>query len=76
MGDGGSVVVVSAWHAYVGSTRASGIVSSPADVIGMRVVGGVCMCLVWGGEWIRRLCLGFTNPVGTVGVFAEMGIDL
>ena len=37
-------------------------------------LGGVCdmcMCLAWGGEggeWMRELGLGFTNPVGTGGV--------
>ena len=43
-----------------------------ADLLGMRRLGGVCemcMCLAWcgggGGEWIRGLGLGFTNPVGT-----------
>ena len=43
----------------------------------MRGVGGVCdmcMCLARGGvggeggEWMRELGLGFTNPVGTGGV--------
>ena len=43
----------------------------------VRGVGGVCdrcMCLAWGGvggeggEWMRELGLGFTNPVGTWGV--------
>ena len=34
------------------------------DVLGMRGVGGVCeMCMARGGEWIRGLDLGFTNPV-------------
>ena len=56
VGDGESVVVVSAGH--FGSTRGSGIVSSAADVLwisvvrGIRRVGGVCemcMCLVRGG---------------------------
>ena len=46
-------------------------------VRGMRGVGGVhemCMCLARGGvrgeggEWIRGLGLGVTNPVGTGGV--------
>ena len=41
VGDGGGVVVVSAWHEYVGGTRGSGIVSSSADVLGMREVSGV-----------------------------------
>ena len=72
------MVVVSAGH--VSGTRSSGIVSSAADMLwmivvrGMRVVGGVCemcMCLALrvvggeGGEWMRGLGLGFTNPVGT-----------
>ena len=45
VGNGGGVVVVSAWH--VGDARGSGIVSSAADVLGMslvrvmRGVGGV-----------------------------------
>ena len=43
----------------------------------MKNVGGVCdmcMCLARGGvggeggEWMRELGLGFTNPVGTGGV--------
>ena len=53
--DRGGVVVVSAVH--MGGTRGSGIVSSAADMLGMRVVhgmrevGGVCemcMCLARG----------------------------
>ena len=70
--------MVSAGH--VGGTRSSGIVSSAADLLWMGVVrrmrgvGGVwemCMCLARGGvggeggEWMRGLGLGFTNPVGT-----------
>ena len=64
--------MVSAGH--VGGTRGSGIVSSAADVLWMRWmcgVGRVCemyMCLARGGvggEWMRGLGLGFTNPVGT-----------
>ena len=51
------MVVVSAWHEYVGGTHGSGIVS----IAGMRAVGEVCemcMCLARGGvggEWIRGL---------------------
>ena len=52
-------------------TRGSGVLSSTCDVL-VRGVGGVCdMCLAWGGdggEWMRELGLGFTNPVGTGGV--------
>ena len=63
--------MVSAWH--VGGTRGSGIVYSATDVLwmsvvrGMRGVGRVCeMCMCGeGGEWMRGLGLGFTNPVGT-----------
>ena len=60
----------------MGSTLGSGIVSSAADVIGMSVVHG--MKRWWsmyvfgtgrrkrrGGEWMRGLGLGFTNPVGS-----------
>ena len=81
MGDGCGVVVLSAGH--VGGTRSSGIVSSIADVLwksvvwGMRGVGGVCemcMCFAWdgvgeeGGEWMRGVGSGFTNPMGAGGV--------
>ena len=46
-------VVVSAGH--VGGTRGSGIVSSEADVRGMRGVGGVCeMCVFGSGRSGRR----------------------
>ena len=63
---------------HVGCTRGSGIVSSAADVLwmsvvhGMRRVGGVCemwVCLPRdgvgeaGGEWMRGIGLGFTNPM-------------
>ena len=58
----------------VGGTRGSGIVSSAADVLGMRGMkgfGGVCeMCMALDGvggegyEWIR----GLVFPVGTRGV--------
>ena len=68
---------------HVGGTRGSGVVYNAADVLWMSVVlevwgvGGVCemcMCLARGGvggaggEWMRGLGLGFTNPVGTGGV--------
>ena len=43
--------------------------SSAADVLRMRGVGGMCeMCMARGGvggEWIRGLGVGFNNPVGT-----------
>ena len=57
-------------------TRGSGVLSSTGDVL-VRGVGGVCdmcMCLARGGvggeggEWMRELVLGFTNPLGTGGV--------
>ena len=38
MGYGGGVLVVSVGHECVGGTRGSGIVSRPADVLGMGVV--------------------------------------
>ena len=55
-------------------------VMSTGDVLEMSVVRGVggvcdiCMCLDRGGvggeggDWMRELGLGFTNPVGTGGV--------
>ena len=58
-------------------TRGSGVLFSTGDVLEMSVVIGVggvcdmCMCLALdgvggeGGEWMRELGLGFTNPVGT-----------
>ena len=61
-------------------TCGSGVLSSTGDVLEMSVVRGVggvcdmCMCLARGGvggeggEWMRELGLGFTNPVGTGGV--------
>ena len=70
VGSGGGVVAVS-------GTRGSGVLSSTGDVLEISVlrgVGGVCdmcMCLARGGvggeggEWMRELGLGFTNPVGT-----------
>ena len=60
--------------ACMSGTRGSGILPSTGDVLEMSVmrgVGGVCdMCmfLARGGEWMRELGLGFTNPVGTGGV--------
>ena len=65
---------------HVGDTRGSGSVSSAADVLWMSVVRGswweMCMCLArggvggegGGGEWMRGLGLGFTNPARTRGV--------
>ena len=35
-------------NAYMSGTRDSGVLSSTSDVI-VRGVGGVCMCLAWGG---------------------------
>ena len=61
-------------------TRGSGVLSSTGDLLEMSVVrgvGGVCdMCMCFarggvgaeGGEWMRELGLGFTDPVGTGGV--------
>ena len=63
-------------HGKQQQQRGSGVLSSTGDVL-VRGVGGVCdmcMCLarggvgVEGGEWMRELGLGFTNPVGTGGV--------
>ena len=65
------MVALSAVHDYVSGTCSAGVVSSAADVLGMRGVGKVCMCFARGGvqdEWIRGLGLGFTNPVGKGGV--------
>ena len=65
---------------YVGGIHGSGIVSSAADVLwirvlrGMRGVSGVCemcMCLAWGGVGeggVSGLGMGFSNPVGIGGV--------
>ena len=77
MVSGVGVVAVSA---CMSGTRGSGVLSSTGDVLEMRVVRGVggvcdmCMCLARGGvggeggEWMRKLGLGFTNPMGTGGV--------
>ena len=66
--------------ACISGTRGSGVLPSTGDVLEMSVVrgvGGVCdmyMCLARGGvggeggEWMRELGVGFTNPVGTRGV--------
>ena len=66
--------------ARMSGTRGSGVMSNTGDVLEMSVVRGVggvcdmCMCLARGGvggeggEWMRELGLGFTNPVGTGGV--------
>ena len=66
--------------ACMSGTRGSGVMSNTGDVFEMSVVRGVggvcdmCMCLARGGvggeggEWMRELGLGFTNPVGTGGV--------
>ena len=73
MGSGEGVVAMSA---CMSGARGSGVLSNTADVL-LRGVGGVsdmCMCLARGGvgeeggEWMRELGLGFTNPVGTGGV--------
>ena len=59
--------------ACMSGTRGSGVLSSTCDVP-VGGVGGVCdmcMCLARGGvggEWMRELGLGFTNPLGTGGV--------
>ena len=64
------------WYTCSGS----GVLSSTGDVLEIsvvRCVGGVCdmcMCLAQGGvggeggDCMRELGLGFTNPVGTGGV--------
>ena len=64
--------------ACMSGTRGSGVLSSTGDVL-VRGVGelrvcNMCMCLSRGGvggeggEWMRELGLGFTNPLGTGGV--------
>ena len=47
--------------ACMNGTRGSGVMSSTGDML-VRGVGGE------GGEWMRELGLGFTNPLGTWGV--------
>ena len=62
--------------ACMSGTRGSGVLSSTSGLL-VRDVGGVCdMCMSLarggvggeGGEWMRELGLGFTNPLGTGGV--------
>ena len=60
----------------MGGTRGSGVLSSAGDVLEMSVVRGVSgecdMCLAWsgvGGEWVRKLGLGFINPGVTRGMW-------
>ena len=62
---------------YMGGTCGSGVLSSVGDMSEMSVVrGGVCDVCIYvvrggvggvGGEWMRELGLGFTNPGGTGG---------
>ena len=62
--------------AFMSGTRGSGVLSSTCDVLvrGVGAVCDMCMCLARdgvggeGGDWMRELGLGFTNPVGTGGV--------
>ena len=78
------MVAMSAGCANMGGTRDSGIVSSADGVLEMSAVRGVrgvgwlctmCICLArgWVGgevsEQMGGLGLGFTNPVGTGGVW-------
>ena len=76
VGSGGGVFAVSA---YMDGTRGSGVLSSAGNVLQMSVVSGIggvcgmCMCLARGGvggaggEWVKGLGLGFTNPGETWG---------
>ena len=34
----------------------------------------MCMCLARGGEWMRELGLGFTNPLGTGGSVGHVSV--
>ena len=70
------------WSACMSGTRGSGVLSSTGDVL-VRGVGGVCdmcMCLARGGvggeggEWMRELGLGFTNPLGTGGSVGHVSV--
>ena len=63
----------------MGSICGSCIMHCVDDVLEMsvvhwvRAVGGVReMCMAWLGvcEWVRGFGLGFTNPVGTEGVWS------
>ena len=60
--------------ACMSGTRGSGVLSSTGDVPVRGRVCDMCMCLARGGvggeggEWMRELGLGFTNPLGTGGV--------
>ena len=47
------MVVVSAWHEYVGGPRGSGIVSSAADVLAMSVVRGMKGVM----ECVKYVCI-------------------
>ena len=73
--EGGRVTAVLVWG-WVRCGCGECVLSSTGDVL-VRGVGGVCdmcMCLTRGGvggeggEWMRELGLGFTNPLGTGGV--------
>ena len=60
----GGVVEMSEGHEYMGCTRGSGIVSSTADVQGMRVV-----CVMRGGVGVCEMCVGLDRKgVGGEGV--------
>ena len=72
--------------ACMSGTRGSGVLFSTGDVLEMSVVRGVggvcdmCMCLARGGvggeggEWIRGLVVGFTNPVRTGGSVRRVSV--
>ena len=78
----GSWAGVVAVSAYMGGTRASGVLSSACDVLEMSVVRGIggvcemCMCLARGrerGVGGERIGLGFTKPGGTWGKWDMCG---